>query len=437
MTPSNFTKWLAIGAGVGIEIGREDLIVNVVRVRPSGARVLGELIIPHFRQQAAGEWGATYTRFVKKLGFDHMAAIVLLPRDELTVRQVLMPGVADKDLASAIGYEIDALNPYSEGEDVAYDWARIGQTSSILIGITRRAALERYTALLSQAGIKVASLTFSAAAIYAASRLHSNPPADGFLALEEIAGEVEIYGESPAKPLFSVRLEAPAERARMLAIAELRLPPEVEPVTLEDALPRPLAVPEEYDRSRGSLAYAAALSTACLRRPIQVNLLPVEQRQQTSRLRYVPSLVLSAVAMLLLVAVLAYPRYADRRFLDLVNAQIQQLEPQARKATEIDSQIVALRNRAATLDRFRRHTKQDLDTIQDLTKILTPPAWVGSLQLTRDSVAIAGEADQAAGLLKVLDSSGQVRNSAFTVPLTRVATGEIYSIRATRKDVLP
>src|SRR5579883_2828191 len=99
----DFQKWLAIGAGIGIEIGREDLTVNVVRVRPSGAKVLGELIIPHFSSQAASEWGLTYSRFLKKLRLGHMAATVLLPREELTARQVSMPGVADKDLASAIG----------------------------------------------------------------------------------------------------------------------------------------------------------------------------------------------------------------------------------------------------------------------------------------------------------------------------------------------
>ena len=183
MIAADFNKWLAIGSGVGIEIGREDLTVTVVRVRPSGARILGELIVPRFREQAAGEWGATYTRFLKKLGFGHLAATALLPRDELTVRQVSLPGVSDKDMAAAVRFEIDALNPYAE-EEVAYDWARIGRTSSILIGITRRATLDGYTALFSQAGIKVASFTFSAAAIYSAARLHSNPPSDGFVALE-------------------------------------------------------------------------------------------------------------------------------------------------------------------------------------------------------------------------------------------------------------
>ncbi len=436
MTPADFRKWLAIGTAVGIEIGRDDLIVNVVRVRPSGPTVLGDLMIPHFREQAAAEWGATYSRFLKKLGCGHLAATALLPREQLTVRQVSLPGVSDKDLAAAIRFEIDSLNPYSD-EDVAYDWARIGRTSSILIGITRRSTLDEYAALFSQAGAKIASFTFSAAALYSAVRLLSSPSSDGFLALQENPADIEVYGESPARTLFSVRLDQPAERVRTLAIAELRLPLEIEPAALHDALPRPLATPEDYDASRTCLAYAAALSTACWYPALRLNLLPSEKRQQTSRIRFVPSIVLSTIALLLLAAVLAYPKYADRRYLGLVEAEIRKLEPQARKATEIDGQIANARRRADTLDRFRKHTGEDLDAIQELTQILPPSVWVGSLQLTRDSITIAGEADQAAGLLKVLDNSHQVRNSAFTVPLTRVATGEIYSIRSQRKAVAP
>jgi len=52
MIAPDFNKWLAIGTGVGIEIGRQDLIVTVVRARPSGAKILGELIVPRFREQA-------------------------------------------------------------------------------------------------------------------------------------------------------------------------------------------------------------------------------------------------------------------------------------------------------------------------------------------------------------------------------------------------
>jgi hypothetical protein len=57
--------------------------------------VLGELTIPRFREQPAAEWGENYAAFLEKLGARHLAATILLPRDEVTVRQVQLPGVSD------------------------------------------------------------------------------------------------------------------------------------------------------------------------------------------------------------------------------------------------------------------------------------------------------------------------------------------------------
>jgi len=437
MPATNFTKWLAIGTGVGIEIGRHDLTATAVRVRPSGTRVLGELIIQNFREQAAGDWGATYTRFLKKIGLGHVAATVLLPRQELTVRQVSLPGVSDKDLDAAIRFEIDSLNPYSE-EDVACDYARIGHTASVVIGITRRATLEGYTALFSQAGLKVASFTFSAAAIYSALRLHSAPPSDGFIAMEALEDEIEIYGESPTKPMLSARTEQSVDQARAFAIAELRMPPETETTALHDALSRPLTAPADFDRSRSCLGYAAALSTACLRPALKVNLLPADQRRQTSRLRYVPTAVLATLVLAVFAAVIAYPRYADRQYLDQLHGQIQKLEPAARKAVALDRQINITRNRAQTLDNFRLHTKDDLDALSELTQILAPPAWLNSFQLTRSAVAISGEAEQAAPLIKVMDGSRQFRSTSFAIPIGKGPNGgEVFSLRAARQGIVP
>src|ERR1700722_20292296 len=98
MTSIDFAKWLAIGTGIGIEIGSQDLTVTVVRLRSNRVRVLGELSIPHIREQPAADWGAAYPGFLQKLGVGHLAATILLPRDEVTVRQISLPGVTDKDL---------------------------------------------------------------------------------------------------------------------------------------------------------------------------------------------------------------------------------------------------------------------------------------------------------------------------------------------------
>jgi Tfp pilus assembly protein PilN len=436
MTTLDFTKWLAVGTGIGIEIGSEDLTVTVVRLRPSGVRVLGELTIPRFREQAAADWGAAYGGFLQKLGVQHLAATILLPRDEVTVRQISLPGVTDKDLDSAVRFEIDSLNPYSE-EEVAYDWARIGKTSSVLIAIALRSVVERYTALFSQAGVKAASFTFSAPAIYSALRLLSIPPKDGFLALEPSEGGLEVYGESATRPIFSARLDQPADRVRTLAVSELRLPPETEAPWLRDQLPRPLAAPPTYEPSRACLSYAAALAGAGPLRRMSVNLLPREQRQSASRLRYVPTAALACIVLLLAIAVLAYPSYADRHYVSLLEAQIRVYGPMAKKAADADRETADDRNRSQTLDNFRQQTRQDLDALNELTHLLAPPAWLSSLQLTRTSVSISGQADQAATLIKLLDGSRQFQGSAFSLPLQKSAGGEAFSIRSTRKGVAP
>jgi hypothetical protein len=224
---TEWRRWLAIGTGVGIEIAGDELAVTVVRVRPSGVEVLAATRIA-FRGRRATEWGSEYTAFLKKAGGSHLAAVVLLPRSELTVRQLSLPGVASKDLPAAIGFQLDSLHPYTE-EDAAFTWSKLGSTGAILLGITRRQVIEHYSNLFSEAGIKIATLTFSAAALYCALRLLSQPSPDGLLAFREFDGGLEIYGESPARPVFSAVFDANPARARALAASELRLSPDVVP----------------------------------------------------------------------------------------------------------------------------------------------------------------------------------------------------------------
>jgi general secretion pathway protein L len=220
-------------------------------------------------------------------------------------------------------------------------------------------------------------------------------------------------------------------------VAELRLDPEIPAAALHSALPQPLAVPDGYDLSRRALSYATALAGACPLHPLAVNLLPPEQRRTSSRLRFVPAIVLGSLVLLMFGAVVAYPKFADRQYLSLLQSEIHKFEPQARKAADLDKQIVNTRNRAQTLDNFRRHNKDDMDALNELTQILAPPAWLSAMQLTRDSVTISGEAEQAAALLKLLDGSRQFRGSAFSLPIQRSATGEFFTIHSARQGITP
>src|SRR4051812_978497 len=174
-------KLMAFGSGVGIEIGGDSLEVIAARVRPSKIEVLGRLVIENYAARPAAEWGAEYSRFLKSVGMGHLSATVLLPRREVIVRQVALPGVSGKDLENAIRFQMDTLHPYGE-EDVVWGSSRLA-FGSVLVGIVRRQVVDRYRLLFNEAGILVSSFTFSAAAVHAAIRLNGAGYGEGFLAL--------------------------------------------------------------------------------------------------------------------------------------------------------------------------------------------------------------------------------------------------------------
>ena len=427
MNLSEYTKLVAFGTGVGIEIRGADLEVTVARVRPSGVEILSRTTIRDFRERPAADWGAEYAGFLKKLGEGRLSASVLLPRGEVIVRQLALPGVARKDLNSAIALELDSLHPFGE-EDVVHGWSPL--PGGVLVAVLRRAVMERYTAMFEEAGVAVGALTFSGAAIHAASRLFGTPP-PGFIAvIEGEGGGVEIYGESPARAMFSAEFEVQPARAVALGIAELRLPHDTIPCTVDQVLPKPRAGMKVS--APAPLAYAAAIAAACPRLAPAANLLPPERRAANSRAMFIPTAILAALLVLAMAAAVVYSRWADHRYLGKLQEEIARLEPQARRAATLDADIALTRGRARLLDEFRDRTRQDLDALNELSALLPPPIWTNSIELTRDAVNVNGEAEQAAGLLKVIDASPLFRESDFAV-LARSGSNELFRIRTKRE----
>ncbi len=425
-------RWLAFGTGVGVSVGPAGLEVVAARVRPGGVRVLGCTTIAGFRERPSAEWGAEYAGFVRGLGLAHKAAWVLLPRHEVLVRQLMLPGVADSDLASAVGFQLESLHPYGDDEAVPA-WARLGSSPAVAVAIARRALIERYTALFAEAGVKTAGYTVSAAVLHSAVRLFQDPPAGGFVAAHEDGDSIEIYGESPARPLFSALFERGEERAAALAASELRLEDPAAPLALADVLPAPRRAPEAFDLSRLALPYATALAGACPWLALAANLLPVEYRQTSSRAVYAPTLALAGLLTALAFAAAIQGAYQERRHVARVEAEIRRLEPVAKRAASIDREVAALRARTQLLDGIRRRSTADLDALNELTRLLAPPVWLNGLELQRASANLSGYAEQAAGLLKLLDSSPLFQNSEFTMPMTRSGKLEEFRIRTQRE----
>lgn len=425
--PAELKKWFAIGGGIGIEIygpaGGESLRVAAARVRPNGARLLETLTIEDAQHHRAAAWGAEYAQLIRRADLTHVPAAALLPRREVTVRNLSMPGVSDKDLPSAIEFQLDGLHPYPESEAVS-SWARIPGTHFVVVAITRRSVLDRFTNLFAEAGIQVGSFTCSAAAIYSARHLFGAASPE-VIAYEEAAnGAVEIYGESPSRPIFSALFDADAARAGLLAASDLRLESSV-----------PLQPLREIVGAEPALAYAAALNSACPRISLGLNLLPAELRRTSSGIALVPAGALGLAVLLLAGALAAFPGYENGRYERSLNAEIARVTPAANRSTALDKQIETERRRILLLDSIRGRSKADLDVLGELTRLLPPPAWVNLLEITRTQVTVAGEAQQAAPLLGVLDASPLLENSEFASPPARTTNGEVFRIRAHREGL--
>ena len=425
-------KLLAFGSGVGLEIGDTRLEVAVTRVRPNRIQVLGRLTIEDYATRPAAEWGAQYARFLKASGAERLSATVLLPRREVIVRQIALPGVAAKDIEGAIRFQLDTLHPYGE-DDVVWGWSPLAY-GGVLVGIVPRSVMERYVALFNEAGVAARSFTFSAAAVHAAVRFNGNGlPAGGFVALSRsAAGAVEVYGESPSRPLFSAEFDLPPERASMLALSELRLTADTAPRTLEEMLPAPAVNPIENDLSRNALPYATALSGACPWVAPAANVLPPEYRRFNSRAVFVPTMVLAALLLLVAGSMAGYASWSEKQYLKQIGAQIASLEPLRKRADWLDTATAHTRARALLLDQFRKQTRTDLDALNALTHLLEPPAWSNNIELARDSVRVSGSAPQTAPLLKILDASPFFEKTEIQMS-TPQAGGESFQIRTSRR----
>jgi general secretion pathway protein L len=202
---------------------------------------------------------------------------------------------------------------------------------------------------------------------------------------------------------------------------------------LYQILPPPVSASIEFDFSRSTMPYAASLAGACPRLAPAANLLPEDKRRSNSRLLFVPSAILATLLLLAAGAVFGYSKIEEKHYLATLEAESASLQPKVMKIAMLDKSLEHARARVRLLDEFRGRSKYDLDTLNELTKILSPPIWTNYVEMTRDSVSLAGEAEQAAPLLRLIDSSPYFRDSSFVVPIVRAATTEGFRIRAARR----
>lgn len=426
-TRSGWRPMLAFGTGVAIEIAGDSLEIAIVRVRPGGPELLRRATILRFPERPASEWSSEFREAVR--GHQPSGVTVLLPRRDVIVRNVLLPGVPKRELAGALALRLRALHPFAD-DDVAWCWKPV--RNGALAGLTRLSTLSRYESLFAEAGIPIASFTFSATVLHAALRLYGEPSRP-FLGLSETAaGNFEAYGESAVGAIFSGEFTGSAARAASFGIAELRMSGESEPAGLAQLLPRNSANTGANPIDR-PLLYAAAIAGGCplLVRP--ANFLPAERRAGQSRIWLIPTGILAFLLILCVAAALAIGPYRDRHYIQTLRDEIAKVQPLAVRAGAIDRATDHTRSQIQLLDNFRGRSQADFEVLNELTRILPPPTWASLVEIYSDYVVISGVSPQAAPLLKVLDSSPLFHNSEFTNSVARSGKDELFRIKTYRR----
>jgi general secretion pathway protein L len=223
------------------------------------------------------------------------------------------------------------------------------------------------------------------------------------------------------------------ERALAIARAELRLPPHQVANTLSEILP----APSDNSAPPSPLAWAAALAGAASRVTRFANLLPPERRASHARRLYLLPAVFGSVLLAGLIGVfLIYPAIEQRSYRSELDAAARKLQPAALRAQTLEREIASDRSRIAVLDDIRGRAQADLDVLNELSRLLPPPIWTSAIEIYPDSVVLSGEADQAAALLKVLDSSPLFQNSEFALSVTRSGQTEQFRIKTMRRGRL-
>ena len=418
---------LGFGSALAIAVGPRDLQVLLLVVRPGGLKIAAAEIVENYASVPAQEWGNRIRRLLQQHDQRALGATVLLPRSEVSVRQIAMPGVPQQDLPAAIALQLDTLHPYGEQEAVSAWSALPARNGALLIGVARESTIERFSVLFAEAGIPVGCFTFHAAAVHAALRLTGAPP-PSFLAYSESVFGYELYGESPSRPVFSAEMDLPLERAVSLASAELRLDEGAPAGALHEFLPAAGGEP-----AGDPLLYATALAGACPWLTSAVNLLPPARRTARTRPWLIPTMALGVLVALAMLALILAGPVLERRYLDSLHAEIVRVEPVASRAAVLDRKIAETHARILLLDGFKRQTTSSLDVLHELTRLLAPPVWTTATEIYQDSVVIAGEAPEAEPLLKLLNSSRLFQGAEFVTSVTKTNGAEQFRIKMLRR----
>jgi len=186
---------------------------------------------------------------------------------------------------------------------------------------------------------------------------------------------------------------------------------------------------EFFESSEPTLLPAVGAALDAVREgTVPLNLLPVEGRRRYEEGLSIATIVLVAVASVLLLVWGGSTLVKDELLRRQMEEGLVAVEPQVREAKLLQDEIANLRKQIDILSAGQDQRVTLL--LRELTDLVPADAYLTSLNLRQGRLTLEGSARSASDLIAALEKSRHFHNVSFTSPTTKAGDKERFSIVA-------
>jgi Tfp pilus assembly protein PilN len=424
---------------IGVAVGADSVAVAQVRKR------FNTVTVVDFESRAIA--GGDERRWEDIAGFTRDFALTRVPdgariavaleRRETLLSQLTLPAAAGDNLEKVVAYEVDRLFPVAADSVYTAQFSRaLGAARDRLavhVVAAARASVEAAARAFGEAGLAPSAVTAVPVAIndyYAFCR--GDVPGTGAI-FHRDGGRDYLTLSHDGLLVSSVRYNAAADGDR-----EERVEKEIEVSLIDGRDERPELIIDEANVEEGQLGLAAIAPTELLpagARPtwleataigaalgqlnearVKMNLLPqsLAKAEEGIGLR---EMGLAAAVVVLSATLAASIALKDLGIRSALASEVGRLLPEVTAVTKLEEENRALLTKITMLEHARAVSV--LAYMRDMTARIPDTAYLTTFRYKGDRIELDGIADNAAGMISVLEQSSYFKNVEFTAPTTK------------------
>ena len=427
---------------VGVEIRGQDLVISCLQSNLSAGVFTHFRRISQYCQRDRTEVQKEVDQFFRSSHANRENVILGLPRGDVIIRYLDLPSEVGDNLKQVVSYQVQSYEP-TEEEKYNYDFAPLKQAAGskriqVLLVMIKRAILDGHLLALKDIGMRPSAVTvgsFGLTNLFLQSQKGSN---GGTSLLVDLAPDrIEILAVRGGRLLHTHEAGKGAEAGwQDVLIRELEVAAEAVRMGPEDSIDHLVLSGEAAETAREELREAipdcdlvgkyirfempaqnlsrlqeaaASLGLAfsgLVRRPaIKVNLLPVEMRFRQTRWAYVPSLILGALILILLVALGLRGAIQERYLVQKLKQETDALRGRVETAQKLRTEMKRLEAETKSTEDLVRRRDMNLEALRELTAILPNDTFLSVYSNKDGTIQISGSSTAAPDLIPKLEKS--------------------------------